>query len=133
MSLNNFFRINFPYGMVRNEKNEWMCFNREYMPIGFGEVDHHYNINPITSIPHKLPIFTAYKDLSELTLIQLADPTTGAIRKDSNGKIDRVYFYNDNSNPTNNRDKKTIDFLYEVYFGKLKVLSELMAKNAPSL
>lgn len=33
--LENFFRINLPYGMIRNDKNEWMCFNREYMPLGY--------------------------------------------------------------------------------------------------
>lgn len=29
-----FFRINMPYGMVRNDKGEWCFFNREYTYLG---------------------------------------------------------------------------------------------------
>jgi hypothetical protein len=29
MSLTDFFRINLPYGMNKNENGEWICFNRE--------------------------------------------------------------------------------------------------------
>jgi len=36
--LGNFFRINMPYGIIRNENGEWMAFNREYMPLGFNDI-----------------------------------------------------------------------------------------------
>lgn len=36
--LNDFFRINLPYGIAQNNKGEWMAFNREYRPIGFNEL-----------------------------------------------------------------------------------------------
>lgn len=29
--LNNFFRINLPYGIAKNDNDEWMTFNCEYM------------------------------------------------------------------------------------------------------
>jgi hypothetical protein len=35
--LTDFFRINLPYGMQKNEKGEWMFFNREYVPLGWNE------------------------------------------------------------------------------------------------
>ncbi len=35
MALSDFFRINLPYGMMRNESGEWFVFNREYAPLGF--------------------------------------------------------------------------------------------------
>ena len=34
MALNNFFKINFPYGIMKNKDNEWACFNREDKPLG---------------------------------------------------------------------------------------------------
>jgi len=35
MALGDFFRINMPYGMRRNDKGEWFVFNREYKPLGW--------------------------------------------------------------------------------------------------
>lgn len=40
MPLSDFFRINLPYGIKRNSKNEWFAFNREYVPIGWNKKDH---------------------------------------------------------------------------------------------
>lgn len=33
MALDDFFRINMPYGMQRNGDGEWFVFNREYKPF----------------------------------------------------------------------------------------------------
>ena len=30
MALTDFFRINLPYGIRKNDKGEWVAFNREY-------------------------------------------------------------------------------------------------------
>ena len=35
--MTDFFRINLPYGMVRNGKGEWCFFNREYTYLGSKE------------------------------------------------------------------------------------------------
>ena len=34
MALSNFFKINLPYGIKRNENGQWTAFNREYKPLG---------------------------------------------------------------------------------------------------
>lgn len=67
--LNNFFRINMPYGITRNEKGEWSAFNREYMPLGYN--DSRLKGNIIKEFG-ELPIWTKYKALHEKTLLLLA-------------------------------------------------------------
>ena len=37
MALTDFFRINLPYGIVRDSKGRWSAFNREYLPLGWNE------------------------------------------------------------------------------------------------
>lgn len=114
--LNNFFRINMPYGIVRNEQGEWMAFNREYMPLG-------YNSTKLKGNIHKefggAPIWTKYKALHEKTLLALAWGDTG-YRRDNEGKINQVWFYNDGSNPSAT-DRKSD---WDAYFDKLKRLSK---------
>jgi hypothetical protein len=39
MPLTDFFRINLPYGLKRNDNDEWFCFNREYVPLGWNSKD----------------------------------------------------------------------------------------------
>lgn len=114
--LNNFFRINMPYGIIRNDKGEWMAFNREYMPLGYndsslkGEIFQSFG---------KMPIWTKYKALHEKTLIALAWSESG-VRRDQDGKIDQVWFYNDGCNPSAS-DKKEH---WDAYFEKLKRISK---------
>lgn len=123
--LENFFRINLPYGMIRNDKNEWMCFNREYMPLGYVDTDFKKSMSGMYPNYTDLPIYAAYMGLTEFILIRLADRSPDSIRRDLDGKICQVFFYDDGTNPTNAKDKKHSNFLYETYFEKLKVLSEL--------
>lgn len=33
--LDNFFRINLPHGLKRQDRNKWIVFNREYAPLGW--------------------------------------------------------------------------------------------------
>lgn len=52
MALTDFFRINLPYGIKCNDKNEWATFNREYMPLGsnnksIDDVEYLYQIQRI--------------------------------------------------------------------------------------
>jgi hypothetical protein len=35
MALTDFFRINLPYGIQKNDVGEWSAFNREYKPLGW--------------------------------------------------------------------------------------------------
>ena len=36
--INDFLRINLPYGIKKNENNEWAAFNREYLPLDFNDI-----------------------------------------------------------------------------------------------
>lgn len=116
--LNNFFRINLPYGIVRNDANEWMAFNREYMPLGYNDIVHKGTIDSFEN----LPIHTQYKRLTDKFLTDIAHGESGIHRND-NGDIYRVFLYNDSTNPVNHSiDKKE---LWEDYFKRIKKLSKL--------
>lgn len=112
MALTDFFRINMPYGMESNEKGEWMFFNRDYKPIGFNTSDFiDY---------HKYPVFTKYKALTENKLISLSHQIDKkGIQKDEKGKIYKVYFYNDSTNPM------IYPKCWDAYLKKIKMLSKL--------
>lgn len=114
--LNNFFRINMPYGIIRNEEGEWMAFNREYMPLGFNDTN--YRSRVPNALPGE-PIWTKYKSLNEKTLIALAWGETG-YRRDEDGKINQVWFYNDGSNPSATGKKAD----WDAYFERIKRLSK---------
>ncbi|TSE07985.1 hypothetical protein [Aquimarina algiphila] len=111
MSLNNFFKINLPYGMMKNQNNEWTCFNREYKPLS--------NKDIFTNVDPKDFIYSKYKGLTENVLKKLAD-TPGSIQL-VDGKIVKVFFYSDDTNPSNFNKKE----LYNSYFKKLEILSSL--------
>ncbi|WP_159478346.1 hypothetical protein [Chryseobacterium sp. 18068] len=111
MSLNNFFKINFPYGIKSNGKGEWTAFNREYKPLGYTDSS--------KEVSDKDFIYCKYKNMSDTILTKLGN-TNGAIEK-ANNKIVKVFFYNDDTNPSNfNRQD-----LYKKYFEKLEILSKL--------
>ncbi len=125
--LYNFFRINMPYGITRNEKNEWMCFNREYMPLGFNSTKHQKSLGiPVIENPYEIPVFTAYPELTDQLLIELGD-TPGSIQKDESGTIQRVFFYNDLTNPVNTSKNKAANL--RSYFLKMEKLFGLKQKG----
>jgi len=111
MALNNFFHINFPYGIKVNDKGEWTAFNREYKPLGYS--------NSMEIVPEKDFKYCKYKYLNETLLKKLGDKD-GAVEK-ANDKIVSVLFYNDASDPSI-LDKKE---LYNRYFSKLEILSKV--------
>ena len=85
--LTNFFRINLPYGIAQNENDEWMAFNREYMPLGFNNQEFKEHVG--SSYMDK-PIYTKYNGLTEKFLTEIAfHPTKGVIR-DENDKIKTI-------------------------------------------
>lgn len=110
--LNNFFTINLPYGIQKHPNADaWMAFNREYKPLGFNKNSKTYN-------PDDFDIWTAYKGLGEAKLLKLAW-CEDAVRRDSLGKINQVFFYNDELNPTINPQH------FDKYFTKIKILAKL--------
>ena len=111
--LNDFFRINLPYGLRKTDKGEWMAFNREYQPLGFNTLCNDYR---------NYPIATKYKKVSETLLEEVAWSEYGIKRNEKN-EIIEVYLYNDEINPMNQSgsNKKA----WESYFDKLKKLSKL--------
>lgn len=121
--LSDFFRINLPYGIARNENGEWMAFNREYMPLG-------YNDLKFKAVPGEnylgLPIYTKYKRITEKFLIELA-PNDHAVERDENGQIIRIFLYNDGTNPINHSTDKP--GLWDAYFDKIKKLSRLKVSD----
>jgi len=117
--LTDFFRINLPYGIAKNENGEWMAFNREYMPLGYN--NEAFKGNPGISFLD-LPVYMKYQKLTEKVLLELAHSENG-IKRDENGEINTIFLYNDGSNPRNQtKDNKV---LWDNYFDKLKKLSKL--------
>src|SRR6478752_2228555 len=122
--LNNFFRINLPYGIACNDKDEWMAFNREYMPLGYN--DEEFKGSPGQTFLG-LPIYTKYEKLSPKLLLELAE-SEDHIGRDQSGKIVKIFLYDDGSNPTNTYNNNT-GKLWDKYFEKLKKLGKLKIKN----
>lgn len=117
--LTDFFRINLPYGIAKNDKNEWMAFNREYQPLGYNNLED--KGSPGISY-QDLPIYTKFKGISDRLLVELAD-SSSAINRNEEGEIIKIFLYSDGTNPMNQaRDKKE---LWTKYFDKLKKLSKL--------
>lgn len=117
--LNDFFRINLPYGIAKNENGEWMAFNREYMPLGYN--NHAFKGNPGESFLD-IPIYTKYKRVTEKLLTELAHSENG-IQRNEKKEIVKVFLYNDRTNPQNQSTEKKS--LWDDYFEKVKKLSKL--------
>jgi hypothetical protein len=111
MALGDFFRINMPYGMKRNDKNEWFVFNREYKPLGFNTNEN------IKEEQH--PVYTKYKALTEAKIIKIAWSDNDGIRRNEKGEIYMFWLYNDATNP------KDSPKYWNDYFEKIKILSNL--------
>ena len=66
--LSDFFRINLPYGIAKNKNNEWMAFNREYLPLGYNSED----INGLPGLSYlDLPVYTGYENVPDQLLLEL--------------------------------------------------------------
>lgn len=92
MALTDFFRINMPYGLRRNEKGEWFTFNREYKPLGFKTNDRvRYE---------DYPIFVKYKGLTDGKIKKLAIPES--LAHDEKGNVYLFCLYDDATNPHDN-------------------------------
>lgn len=118
--LTDFFRINLPYGIAKNENGEWMAFNREYRPLG-------YNSKSKKGLPGMsyldIDVYTKYDRINENFLIELAQGDNTCIHRDDKGQIEKVFLYDDGTNPINQSSDKPE--LWTNYFSKLKKLSKL--------
>ena len=117
--LTDFFRINLPYGMERNNNGEWMFFNREYVPLGWSSHAQSYK-----AFVSQLPLYTKYTKPTDATLVKLAWESESGITRNEKGEITKVFFYNDRTNPQN--DPKC----WSQYLDKIKLLSKCAVKSS---
>ncbi|MEO1010028.1 MAG: hypothetical protein AAFX53_01905 [Bacteroidota bacterium] len=117
MALSNFFKINLPYGIKRNEQGYWAAFNREYKSLGENDSTKY--------VPEENFVYTNYGKLSDKLLMQLADGPS-SIQMDENNVITKVFFYDDATNPSNHKEYQTN--LWDKYFEKLRLLSKQKSK-----
>ncbi len=116
--LNNFFRINLPYGIAKTESCDWMAFNWEYFPLGF--CDETLKGMPGLSYTN-IPVYCRYKNISEKELEKLAASRNQILRNES-GEIVRLFLYDSATNPANQPQDNPKN--WKKYFDKLKVLSK---------
>lgn len=119
-ALSTFFAINLPYGIKRNEDNEWFAFNRKYIPLGWN-TQNAPSIHSDGSFSEH-PLYTKYKGLTEAKLMQIAS-SEKFVTRDAEGKIKEVYLYLDENNPN------YTDGVWENYFEKIKILSSLLVQH----
>ena len=124
--LSDFFSINLPYGISRTEDDEWFAFNREYLPLGWNEMDLKDTFH-IEEKDASLPVYTKYNRITEKLLRELAWHEEDGIQYDDEGKIKTVWLYNGETNPMgHDRHKNTY---WKIYFDKLKKISKLKRRN----
>ncbi|MCL1665577.1 hypothetical protein M2T78_15020 [Elizabethkingia ursingii] len=124
--LTNFFRINLPYGIAKNTKDEWMAFNREYMPLGFNDPSFKEHVGKSYN---DRPIYTKYNGLTEKLLLEISFDGEKGVRRNSNGEIEIVFLYNDGTNPSSGYDSKNDEEkMWIEYFQRLKKVSKLKIK-----
>ncbi|KOY85062.1 hypothetical protein AD998_01870 [bacterium 336/3] len=120
MALSDFFRINMPYGMKKNSKNEWFVFNREYMPLGWNSMEFKESIKE--EYPYdKQPIYTKYEKLTDEFLKSIITNPKHIIFNEK-GNIESIFFYSDVNNPSDEAK------YWNEYFEKIKKISVLIAK-----
>ncbi len=112
--LSDFFRINLPYGLKRNEQGGWMAFNREYMPLGFRTKENENG---------GLPVHAYYKGLTDKLILEIVGNDKIGINFDEQGKINRFWLYSDSTNPMNQSSKD--NKYWAIYWDKLEKLARL--------
>lgn len=116
MSLDNFFKINLPYGIRRNSSNKWFAYNREYLPLGWNNKEHDKGILT-DNVYGDNPIYTEYKRLTSKKLLMIAG-SEEYVRRDAQGEIEQIFLYDPRRNPTSS-EKNMQD-----YFRKIELLSK---------
>lgn len=96
-------QVLFPYGMAKNDDGSWSFFNRKYKAVGI----HGDDWSDWSDPKHKLRL----KGLGPATLKKLDI--------DGTGTGDRIFFYNDATNPERSAENRN------AYFEKLAILINL--------
>ena len=107
MALNDFRSIYLSYCIEQNTDGSWVVLNRQYKPVGF---------NTSTFIDYSaFPVQTKLKGLGPATLAKLSysGEVTG----------NRVYLYNDGTNPINS------DADMKAYLKKIEILAKKEVDN----
>ncbi len=112
MALTDFFKINLPYGLKRNDAGEWFVFNREYMPLGWNKKDIS-NYNDFK----ELPLYTKYNGLTEATILNTIKDSE-RIQRNDKGEITQIFFYYDGNDPMGDSTK------WNDYFEKIEAFSQ---------
>jgi hypothetical protein len=95
--LSDFFRLNLPYGLVKDDSGGWMAFNREYKPLG------------CFSMPTDTPcINPRYKGLSDAVLLEAVAKDEDAVRRNTKGEICKIFLYNDKTCPATYPDDSAL-------------------------
>ena len=115
MALSDFLRINLPYGMRKNDRGEWMFFNREYTSLG-------NSLNE--TIDEHSSYYCSYTGITNELLEELAE---GRINTDEKGECSQLWFYDDRTNPYQGGGN-VIPELWDKYVNKLRLLSGLDRK-----
>ena len=110
--LNNFFRINMPYGIRRGPEGSWSAFNRDKMPLGW---NHYLHGNEPSSLYTEYPIYVKYRFRPE-AFVKKYDLY---FKRDEENNISIIFFYNDGNIPCNNSSK----LYWDRYFDIIKDLS----------
>jgi hypothetical protein len=121
--LSDFFRINLPYGLARNEKGEWMAFNREYKPLGFNTTETSVDARTLKENSKELPLFSLFFGLTNRFIQEITEYDESAVNRDEQGNIHRFWLYNDSTNPMNQPDKDTEYWV--IYWKKLEKIARL--------
>lgn len=119
MALSDFFRINLPYGIKKNDSGEWMAFNREYLPLGCNDTGKGIDSKGEESA-NEMSLYTKYKGLTEAAITKICSPSL--IQRDEKGEIFRAFFYNDATNPQSNPGH------WDNYFKQIKDFSKFEIK-----
>jgi hypothetical protein len=121
--LSDFFRINLPYGLARNENGEWMAFNREYKPLGFNTTETSIDARTLKGNSRELPLFSLFFGLTNRFIQEITEYDESAVNRDEQGNIHCFWLYNDSTNPMNRPDKD--NEYWSIYWKKLEKIARL--------
>jgi len=112
--LDNFFKVNMPYGMMRNADGAWFTFNREYMPLGWNKADQKSR----ESAP---VVYVKYPGLTDQRILSIV-PDLKYVQRDPTGQIERFYLYTNSVFPFRSEDN------WNTYMKALQRLADYKVK-----
>ena len=120
MALDNFFKINLPYGVRGSKKKGWFAFNREYKPLGFNKCSLGDQVKY-----DDYPIFTKYKRMNSSIIKKISEMEGSIVQESEDETV--LFLYDDGNNPSNTGKERD----WKLYFKKLKMLATLKYDEYP--